>query len=128
MAKKLSKKFDSLSQKDQQWVYDRQIFIERYCPDGCNKPTILSFENQIDLKDNLMINGNKALLNMNPSFILKDKVLNEWLSFCELAHNGLFPNAGGSLDQDPEFLEFYEIYCNYKNILVKSQEGEKQNE
>lgn len=125
LAKKMMEDPEILSQEDLEWAIEREMFTERYCPEGCNKPTRLRFQDNIDLKDGLTVNGMPALIDINPSFILSDTALNEWFKFCSYADNGLFPNQGGALDQDIEFLEFYEIYCSWKQVTKSptTQEG-----
>ena len=125
LAKKMLKNKSELSQEDFLWAKEREYFTQRYCPQGCNKPTILSFSNHIDLNDGIMLNGQPLRLDINPSFILKDDYLNDYYNLCELASNGLFPNAGGALDQDTEFLEMYQIYCAWKNVKKNTSQEVK---
>lgn len=69
-----------------------------------------------------MINGEPSLIDINPSFLMKDSYLLDYFSLCQFAENGLFPHAGGALDQDTEFLEMYQIYCAWKGIKKNTQE------
>lgn len=116
------------SQQEIEWAIERKMFTERYCGEDCENPHQLDFNSCIDLKDGITSDGQMPLyLYRNPSKILKDKYLNEWFNYCRLAEGGLFPVAGGAIDQPTEFLEFYEIYTALKNIR-KVQTEEKSNE
>lgn len=123
-AKEMLENMSELEQVDLEWAIERKAFTDRYCANGCNSKSVLRFQDHIDLKDGLTINGLPAKIDINPSFILKDKELQSWLSFCSLADNGLFPQVGGATDQDTEFLEMYEIYCGWKNVTKKSSPEE----
>lgn len=123
LAKKMMKNKEDLTEQDLHWAMERTYWTKRYCPEGCNSPTKLNFANHIDLKDNIMVNGEPLKLDINPSFILKDDYLNDYYQFCVLADNGLFPSSGGALDQDTQFIEMYQVYCAWKNIKKDASNG-----
>ena len=125
LAKRMLEKKSELSPENLEWAMERSYFTKRYCPEGCNQPTKLSFANHIDLQDNMTVNGEVAKLDINPSFILKDDYLNDYYQLCELASNGLFPHSGGALEQDTQFLEMYQIYCSWKNVRKNDASGER---
>ena len=122
LAKEMLKRREELSDSDLEWAMERSYFTKKYCPQGCNKPTILPFAQHIDLQDNIAINGEPARININPSFILQDTYLNDYYTLCELASNGLFPHAGGALDQDTQFLEMFSVYCAWKGIKKETSQ------
>lgn len=110
------------SQTEIEWAIERSAFTQKYCGDDCSNPPQLDFSRAIDLKDNISVDGKPLLLYKNPAPILRDKYLNDWFHFCVLADGGLFPCAGGALDQPTEFLDFYELYLSIKNIRKVQKE------